>query len=55
MTTKVAEAGERVRDLVCGMAIELSDDAHLHSKRWRGRTYFFCSADCARKFGAAPE
>ncbi|HET6521332.1 MAG TPA: heavy metal translocating P-type ATPase [Geminicoccaceae bacterium] len=48
------EAGAyTVKDPVCGMTV----DPHTaeHRREHGGRTYYFCSADCARKFEAAPE
>jgi P-type Cu+ transporter len=41
------------RDPVCGMQV---DPASPRAKAdYRGRTYFFCCAGCAKKFEAAPE
>ena len=44
--------GERVRDPVCGMMV----DPHTtpHRGQHGGRTYYFCSAGCGRKFAADP-
>jgi len=51
----ITATSSRVRDIVCGMALELDDDARLHRETWRGRAYFFCSAECRGRFRAAPE
>jgi Cu+-exporting ATPase len=50
-----AEAPSRVRDVVCGMPVDLVDDAKLHRETWHGRAYFFCSGECRDQFRAAPE
>ena len=42
----------RQTDPVCGMAVE-SDSAAAISQ-YQGRTYYFCSATCKRKFDAEP-
>ena len=44
--------GERVRDPVCGMAV----DPHTTPNRYQhaGRPYYFCSAGCQAKFQADP-
>ena len=54
-TTAQAEAPSRVRDVVCGMSVDLHDGAKLHRETWRGRPYFFCSRECRDRFHAAPE
>jgi P-type Cu+ transporter len=43
----------QVRDPVCGMSV----DPHLtgHRHQHAGRTFYFCSAACRRKFAANPE
>ena len=41
-----------VRDPVCGMNLE-AEQAHA-TRRHRGMTYYFCSADCVQKFDAQP-
>ena len=40
------------RDPVCGMTVDPRATAHRHQHA--GRTYYFCSAGCLRKFTAAP-
>ena len=40
-------------DPVCGMEIDSEDAAA--EKEYRGTTYYFCSEECARKFGKEPE
>ena len=54
-TTLPAEAPSRVRDVVCGMPVELHDGAKLHRETWHGKAYFFCSSECRDRFRAAPE
>jgi len=53
--TLPAEAPSRVRDVVCGMSVELHDGAKLLRETWRGKAYFFCSIECRDRFRAAPE
>jgi len=55
VSAKTAEAPSRVRDVVCGMPVELRDGTMLHREAWHGRTYFFCSGECRDRFRAAPE
>jgi xanthine dehydrogenase accessory factor len=40
-------------DPVCGMAVEVSDEAYLH--RHDGHTYWFCGRACQRRFVAHPD
>ena len=40
-----------LRDPVCGMAVELSSP---HRYVHEGRTFYFCSAGCARRFAEDP-
>ena len=42
-----------VKDPVCGMEIEPTQAAAVHEHR--GRSYFFCSADCEAKFLQDPD
>jgi P-type Cu+ transporter len=42
-----------VRDPVCRMQIDA--DAAKHQSNYQGRTYFFCSDDCKRKFDQNPQ
>src|SRR5215204_6982677 len=51
--SQAAGVTERVRDPVCGMTVDPHATAHRH--RHGGRTYYFCSAGCLRKFAADPE
>ena len=44
--------GERVRDPVCGMAVDRHTTPHRHQHA--GRHYYFCSAGCQAKFQADP-
>src|SRR4051795_3249841 len=44
--------GERVRDPVCGMAVDPHTTPHRHQHA--GRPYYFCSAGCQAKFQADP-
>ena len=41
-----------VRDPVCGMAVD--PGTAQHTSEYRGRTRYFCSADCKRRFDAEP-
>ena len=41
-----------VKDVVCGMEIEEKDAFATHE--FQGRTYHFCSQDCAQKFLEKP-
>src|SRR3989475_7667839 len=40
-------------DPVCGMAVDAETAEHTHE--YRGRTWYFCSESCRRKFAAEPE
>jgi Cu+-exporting ATPase len=40
-------------DPVCGM--EVNPSAAAASSEYGGQTFYFCSADCQRKFDASPE
>ena len=42
-----------VKDPVCGMEIEPVKAAAIHN--YRGRDYYFCSADCEAKFLEDPD
>ena len=44
--------GERVRDPVCGMAVDPHTTPHRYQHA--GRPYYFCSAGCQAKFQADP-
>lgn len=41
-----------VKDLVCGMEIELRDALQVE---YGGLTYFFCSAECVDRFKENPD
>src|SRR5258708_20555384 len=40
------------RDPVCGMTVDPHTAKHRHDHE--GRTYYFCSSGCRRKFAAEP-
>ncbi len=42
-----------VKDLVCGMTIEATEESV--SSSYQGTTYYFCSKSCREKFDKAPE
>lgn len=42
----------QVRDVVCGMTVDT--ETAQHKSEFRGRTYYFCSADCKRAFDQEP-
>ena len=44
---------EQVTDPVCGMKIKPSEAAA--STDYKGKTYYFCSQDCADSFRDAPD
>ena len=44
---------EQVTDPVCGMKIKASEA--VASLEHQGRTYYFCSQDCADSFRDAPD
>jgi len=44
---------EQVVDPVCGMKISTSDA--VASMEYKGKTYYFCSQDCADSFKESPE
>jgi Cu+-exporting ATPase len=48
----LAPAAPPAVDPVCGMTV---DPAHAASRTFQGKTYYFCSPGCARKFEADPE
>jgi len=49
--SRASEPG-REQDPVCGMHLDPSDVTAV--TRWNGRSYAFCSEDCAQIFAAAP-
>ena len=52
LAEKAAEAGQSVRDVVCGMMIDPGTAAA--TSVYRGNVFYFCAADCKAKFDAAP-
>ncbi|MEO6855886.1 MAG: heavy metal translocating P-type ATPase, partial [Rhodoferax sp.] len=46
-----AEATDKLKDPVCGMAVTAASSHHLEHA---GRPYYFCSAGCQSKFAADP-
>ncbi len=42
---------EKVKDPVCGMEVEISSGFMV---KHMGKTYYFCSEDCKRKFEESP-
>ena len=44
---------EQVKDPVCGMMFD-KDDA-VASSQYKGKTYYFCEADCKTQFDRNPE
>lgn len=51
--TQKEEAMATVKDPVCGMEIDSNNAAATED--YQGKTYYFCSAACHKKFKAAPE
>ncbi len=47
------DGAARVRDPVCGM--EIDPEEAVDSVEYAGRSYYFCSPDCAARFKADPE
>ncbi len=47
------DSAASVRDPVCGM--EIGPEAAADSAEYAGRTYYFCSPDCAARFKSDPE
>ncbi len=43
------------KDPVCGMAVEPKTAAGSLEWEWDGKSYYFCSASCLRRFAEAPE
>ena len=41
------------RDVICGMQVDPKKAAG--SSEYQGKTYYFCSAGCKRKFDQNPE
>ena len=48
-----AAVAESVKDPVCGMNVDPHETPHRHT--YQGRTYYFCSAGCQKKFTAEPQ
>jgi P-type Cu+ transporter len=40
------------KDLVCGM--EVAEQRAANTREYQGRTYYFCSVACQRRFDADP-
>jgi len=53
MAVAAAREREEVTDPVCGMAVDPTTAEHR--REHAGRTWYFCSERCARRFEAAPE
>lgn len=45
---------EEVTDPICGMQLD-PEDADTERTHHKGRTYYFCSADCREQFEASPD
>ena len=43
------------KDPVCGMSVDPAKAAGSLEWEWDGKTYYFCSASCKRRFAEAPE
>jgi Cu+-exporting ATPase len=41
------------QDVVCGMQVD--ESATTNSSDYNGRTFYFCSSACMKKFGERPE
>ena len=52
-TADELSSGEQVVDPVCGMTIEPADA--VGHEEYKGRTYYFCSDDCLKRFRGEPE
>jgi Cu+-exporting ATPase len=46
-------SGEVTKDPVCGMTVDPRSTSHRHVHG--GQTYYFCNAECLKKFGSDPE
>lgn len=42
-----------VKDPVCGMKIDA--DSAVATSEYKGKTYYFCSADCKEEFDEDPD
>jgi membrane fusion protein, copper/silver efflux system len=49
-----AEKAKPVKDLVCGMTVDLKSPT-MHKTEYKGKTYYFCSGMCKKGFEADPE
>ena len=49
---RIKDIGQLVRDPVCGASVETDTPVTFEQE---GRTYYFCSRDCRRKFQQSPE
>ena len=50
---RAQETGQMVKDVVCGMDIDPKDAAG--KSEYQGKTYYFCSLGCKRKFDTNPQ
>ncbi|RPJ69339.1 MAG: YHS domain-containing protein [Acidobacteria bacterium] len=48
-----AQQPEKVKDVVCGMQIDPAK-AKGGKSEYKGKTYYFCSEDCKKKFDKEP-
>lgn len=46
------EVTDKEKDLVCGAEIEATECEH--TAEYHGKTYYFCSSDCKKKFEVDP-
>jgi len=43
------------KDPVCGMSVDKNDkNKHPESSNYQGKTYYFCSSDCKKRFDQSP-
>jgi RND family efflux transporter MFP subunit len=47
-------SGKTAKDLVCGMNVDPSTSG-IYREEYRGKTYYFCSEQCRKRFRAHPE
>ena len=52
LTTKPKKETDMKKDLVCGMQVDPKKAAG--TSEYQGKTYYFCSAGCKKKFDANP-
>jgi Cu+-exporting ATPase len=51
MTSRLRPKKTQVMDPFCGKMVDPATAVTLH---WEGKTYFFCSEECRRKFEQDP-